>query len=1040
MTRAIAAIAYLSFASSFSYMVLFCAGLWVPRTVDSGPGVAAWLAAIVDLALIASFGVTHSLLARPRAKQALRRWIPESAQRSVYVLIASAQIGTICALWLPLGPTLWSIAGPAAWILGALQAAGWLGAVASTFHIDHLELFGLRQAFGLPAGPSGLRTPGLYRVVRHPLYLGILIGMWSAPVMTAGHLLFAAAMTAYIVVGARFEERDLVRHFGDAYREYRARVPMLIPWIVLLLACVWPAPGLADAEKDEALADMNGARAEAGEPGPLGGDSFVDEPLADRVVVAVGEPCAEDIGDVAVLHDDGTLLNPRNPFSLDLEGGPVTLRYVPAVAGGYTVSTLAGAWVAGGVDLGLGDDTSRVVDMPGTFAFFGAPYGKVTISSNGHIVPGSAPASARVDEFRSFGPNQFVDGQPKIAGLFADLDASHAAVKVRSLSDRLIVSWIDVPIYDTTAQNTFQITLYTADAGPLASSVDVTFTKVQAFDGRAFAGITGITSGRHEATIYKVRHAALGAPLTLAGARTIMEVFTTADVTTNVLDMTGSVRAFYGAPGRPDRYNGLVIFTEDAFANPGTTVQTEFGNRSVQVKNVVLGIQRNIFDITYLFSPRYGDPAVPGPAKLQNYDILQQLALFPRSARNLVDSPLRALGDAGPTIRPAAWQVETTRVMGTYGSNGERDYEPGLGKPRFFAIMTPTALVQRILHEVVHSNLAYPRMRDCGGAASMCPDRSDLLGRDDDHWSFFLHAQTNAPTARADGSLLAPAASFAGSPRSSVMEGSVIRELGPDASRCPAGTSLFASDPDVLVDGLSALDLYLMGLRRHHGAFTTGLPAIDEVGGFWFVGKPSYTFEDSARIAGTALDLDHPFSTPIGNVAIDFADRHYSSPDAFMSARALPPFRGGVVEYCGVRDNRTALNIQYASVNRIAGNLNFDPSGVRGRPTTRTGFCAGDRIPRGSEFLCTSGREVDVDHGPGPRHGQPQADVTTLAFVIIARGDTDDARPLARHLDTIRQTFDDYASGPAVGYLRADGSSNLESPPVFDTRLDTPYY
>ncbi len=227
--RVFAVVAYFAFLSSFSYFALFCAGIIVPRSIDSGPVAPLAAGLPIDLALVAFFGGVHSLLARGWVKALLRPLVSPAANRSFYVLVASVQVGLICLLWQPLPGVVWRATGVAALVLAALQAVGWGLALCSTFLIDHLELFGLRQGLGLsPANPK-LRTPFAYQLVRHPLYLGMIVAMWAAPVLSTGHLVLAACLTAYVLIGIRHEERDLVRHFGDAYRAYQERVPMLLP-------------------------------------------------------------------------------------------------------------------------------------------------------------------------------------------------------------------------------------------------------------------------------------------------------------------------------------------------------------------------------------------------------------------------------------------------------------------------------------------------------------------------------------------------------------------------------------------------------------------------------------------------------------------------------------------------------------------------------------------------------------------------------------------------------------------------------------------
>jgi protein-S-isoprenylcysteine O-methyltransferase Ste14 len=225
--KAFAVVSYVAFLAAFAYYVLFAVGVLGPLVASFG---GPWTAVLVDLALIAFFGVTHSVLARAPVKHALGRFVPAAAGRSLFVLIASVQLALICALWQPLPGLIWRVEGLLGVALAAVQAVGWLIALASSFLIDHLALFGLRQGLGLGSGRDRFATPGLYRLVRHPLYFGVLVGLWVTPAMSAGGLLFAAGFTAYVLVGTRLEERDLVRHFGDEYRAYQDRVAMLLPF------------------------------------------------------------------------------------------------------------------------------------------------------------------------------------------------------------------------------------------------------------------------------------------------------------------------------------------------------------------------------------------------------------------------------------------------------------------------------------------------------------------------------------------------------------------------------------------------------------------------------------------------------------------------------------------------------------------------------------------------------------------------------------------------------------------------------------------
>lgn len=231
---AFSALSYVLFFGSFLYLVGFVSGLLVPKTAgaaEQAPPLAVALA--VNLALVALFGVQHSVMARGRFKQWMTRLVPQSAERSVFVLAASAVLIAIYAGWQPMPGVVWEVGGLGGQVLFGGQLVGWLIVLVSTFLIDHFELFGLRQAWAQFRGrefePPQMGSPALYKIVRHPIYLGFLIAFWSAPTMTVGRLVFAAGMSTYILIGIRFEERDLIRRFGDSYREYRRRVGMLLP-------------------------------------------------------------------------------------------------------------------------------------------------------------------------------------------------------------------------------------------------------------------------------------------------------------------------------------------------------------------------------------------------------------------------------------------------------------------------------------------------------------------------------------------------------------------------------------------------------------------------------------------------------------------------------------------------------------------------------------------------------------------------------------------------------------------------------------------
>ena len=226
--------AYLFFLVTFLYAMGFVIGIAVPKTIDTGPAAPVAEAMAVDLTLLALFAVQHSVMARAAFKQWLTRIVPQAIERSTYVLLATLALALLLWQWRPIPFVVWQATNPVlANVLIGVGLLGWLIAVVSTFLIDHFELFGLRQiginlAGGKVLAPQ-FKTPALYRIVRHPLYFGFLLAFWSAPLMTAGHLLFAAGMTVYIFIGTLFEERDLIRQFGEDYRRYRKRVAMLIP-------------------------------------------------------------------------------------------------------------------------------------------------------------------------------------------------------------------------------------------------------------------------------------------------------------------------------------------------------------------------------------------------------------------------------------------------------------------------------------------------------------------------------------------------------------------------------------------------------------------------------------------------------------------------------------------------------------------------------------------------------------------------------------------------------------------------------------------
>lgn len=251
MTRRIAtlaygAIAYLTFLGSFAYTIGFLADRVVAKGIDDGPDGSVVLAIVVDLALLSLFAVQHSVMARPWFKRAWTRVVPESAERSTYVLAASLVIVLLLWQWRPLTDEVWSVdPGWARTLFWVVYAFGWAFLVASTVFIGHFDLFGLKQTVARwrserYVGPDFGR-PGFYSLVRHPIMTGFLIAFWAAPDMSAGRLLFAGVSSAYIVVAVRFEEHDLRAELGDAYDTYADEVPRFLPHLGSGLAPVEPS-------------------------------------------------------------------------------------------------------------------------------------------------------------------------------------------------------------------------------------------------------------------------------------------------------------------------------------------------------------------------------------------------------------------------------------------------------------------------------------------------------------------------------------------------------------------------------------------------------------------------------------------------------------------------------------------------------------------------------------------------------------------------------------------------------------------------------
>jgi protein-S-isoprenylcysteine O-methyltransferase Ste14 len=230
-----ALVAYAIFFATFLYLIAFVGDIPVMmRTVDYGPAAAPMTALVIDVALIALFGVQHSVMARQGFKRWWTRIVPEPAERSVYVLVASLALLILMTFWRPIEGTVWSVDNQIGrMILWALFLLGWGIVLVSTFLLNHFELFGLQQAWfhlrGRKAEPPTLRQPMFYKWVAHPLYSGFFLAFWATPHMTYGHLLLAAGVSAYMLIAIRYEERDLISFYGEEYTRYRNTVGMLLP-------------------------------------------------------------------------------------------------------------------------------------------------------------------------------------------------------------------------------------------------------------------------------------------------------------------------------------------------------------------------------------------------------------------------------------------------------------------------------------------------------------------------------------------------------------------------------------------------------------------------------------------------------------------------------------------------------------------------------------------------------------------------------------------------------------------------------------------
>jgi len=227
-------VVYAAFFATFLYLIGFVGNIFVPRSLDGELSVPLWQALLTNISLCALFGIQHSVMARQKYKTWLTKFIPEPMERSTFCLFTVLALIAIFLFWQPMGGVLWSVEnGVLKGIILAIFALGWGLVLASSIVINHFDLFGLRQVWlyfrKKPYTPLKFKISSIYKIVRHPIYLGMFLALWAAPIMSISRMVFAIMLTGYLFIGIYLEEKDMIRLFGNKYTEYKERVPKMFP-------------------------------------------------------------------------------------------------------------------------------------------------------------------------------------------------------------------------------------------------------------------------------------------------------------------------------------------------------------------------------------------------------------------------------------------------------------------------------------------------------------------------------------------------------------------------------------------------------------------------------------------------------------------------------------------------------------------------------------------------------------------------------------------------------------------------------------------